>query len=90
MMAEDRVLEDSVLKHRGTEAQRGKGRGEDGGEGGGGKKRGGRGRGVFVLARAGARASMISDGQRTLVTKFYEEPRYWESVLVIRVRNPYK
>jgi hypothetical protein len=33
---------------------------------------------------------MISDGQRTLVTKFYEEPRYWESVLVIRVRNPYK
>jgi hypothetical protein len=28
---------------------------------------------VFVLARADARASMISDGQRTLVTKFYEE-----------------
>jgi len=76
MMAEDRVLEERGLKHRGTEAQRG--------------ERQKRGAGVFVLARADARASMISDGQRTLVTKFYEEPRYRESVLVIRVRNPYK
>jgi hypothetical protein len=50
----------------------------------------GAGERVFVLARADARASMISDGQRTLVTKFYEEPRYWESVLVIGVMNPYK
>jgi len=76
MMAEDRVLEERVLKHRGTERGKVWERTEERGEG---QKRGA-GERVFVLARADARASMISDGQRTLVTKFYEEPRYWESV----------
>jgi len=50
MMAEDRVLEERVLKHRGTEAQRhreGKGRGEGGGGGGGEKKRGREGEGFL-------------------------------------------